>query len=100
MNRYLAFGVVGVMLLVVAAQAVKLRQYSVKPITEISLRQSRLIPFLAEIRAGNPLTYDSTLLNLARIRDGQPQVQDYKLEERVVAEKLIARLTAADQVKN
>lgn len=92
MNRFLAFGVVGVMLLVVAAQAVKLRQYSAKPVNEITLQQSRLIPFLAEIRAGNPLTYDSTLLNLARIGDGQPQVQDYKLEERVVAEKLIGRL--------
>ncbi|HXC38591.1 MAG TPA: hypothetical protein VN667_06565 [Burkholderiales bacterium] len=91
-NRFLAFGVVGVMLLVVAAQAVKLRQYSAKPVNEITLQQSRLIPFLAEIRAGNPLTYDSTLLNLARIGDGQPQVQDYKLEERVVAEKLIGRL--------
>ena len=94
MNRYLAFAVVGVMLFVVAAQAVKLRQYSVQPVTEITLQQSRLIPFLAEIRGANPLTYDSTLLNLARIRDGQPQVQDYKLEERVVAEKLVERLAA------
>jgi hypothetical protein len=95
-SRYLAFAFVAVMLVTVAAQAVKLRAYERRPVTQISLHESRLVAFLLEIRGGNPLTYDSILLNLSRIRDASPQHQQYLLEERVVAEKLIGRLTGAD----
>ena len=96
MSRYLAFAFVGVMLVTVAGQALKLREYEHRPVTQIRLYESRLVPFLMEIRSDSPLTYDSVLLNLSRIRDANPQLQQYRLEERVVAQALIERLTGAD----
>jgi hypothetical protein len=92
-SRTLAFALIGVMLMVVIGQALQLRGFESTPVTEIRLHESRLVPFLEAIRAENPDTYDSILLNLSRIRDGQPQVQDYQLEETVIAEQLILRLT-------
>lgn len=96
MSRYLAYAFVAIMLFTVAAQAFKLRQYEPKPVEKVVLHESRLLPFLTEIRAGNRLTYDSTILNISRIRDSQPQLQDYRLEERVVAEKLLEQLGRAN----
>jgi hypothetical protein len=92
-SRRLALALIGVMLAMVIGQAVRLQGFPSQPVTEIQLHESRLVPFLQEIRHENPGTYDSILLNLARIRDGQAQVQDYQFEEAVVAEQLIARLT-------
>ena len=99
MSRYLAYAFVAIMLFTVAGQAVKLQHYQPKPptkIAQIALHESRLLAFLSEIRRDNRLTYDSIVLNISRIRDSQPQLQDYRLEERVVAEKLLARLEKAD----
>lgn len=99
MSRYLAYAFVAIMLFTVVGQAVKLQHYQPKPPTQISpiaLHDSRLLTFLSEIRRDNRLTYDSIVLNISRIRDSQPQLQDYRLEERVVAEKLLERLAKAD----
>ncbi len=96
MSRYLAYAFIGIMLFTVVGQAFKLRQYQHNPVTRIALHESRLLAFLLEIRGANPLTYDSIILNISRIRDAQPQLQDYRLEERVVAEKLLERLGRAD----
>jgi hypothetical protein len=94
-NRALAWSLVVVMLLVVAGQAMQLQRASDRPVNQIELHDSRLVPFLQEIRSSNPDTYDSLLLNITRIRDGQAQVQNYQLEEQIVAERLIARLTGS-----
>lgn len=96
MSRYLAFAFVGIMLFTVAGQVLKLRDYDRLPVTQINLHESRLVPFLLEIRGDNPIAYDSILLNLSRIRDANPQHQQYLLVERVVAEKLLGRLTGAE----
>ena len=96
MSRYLAYAFIVIMLCTVVGQAFKLQQYQHNPVTQITLHESRLLPFLSEIRADNPLTYDSILLNISRIRDSQPQLQDYLPEERVVAEKLLQYLGSAD----
>ena len=93
MNRYFALALVGVMLLVVSGQAVQLRGTQSQPVTEIVLHESRLVPFLQEIRSDNPNTYDSILLNIQRLRDGQAQGQAIEPEEAVIAEQLMARLT-------
>lgn len=95
MNRYLVGAFFGIMLFTVAGQAVKLRQYERRPVAQVDLYESRLVPFLQEIRGDSPLVYDSILLNLSRIRDANPQDR-YRPEERLVAEKLIARLSGAD----
>ncbi len=100
MNRKHAWVLLAVMLLVVAGQAVQLSRYEVKPVKQIQLHESRLLPFLREIRQHNPNSYDSTVLNLERIRDTHAQsqmqarapVQDIQLEEAVVVEQLLARL--------
>jgi hypothetical protein len=92
-NRHVALALVGVMLLVVSGQAVQLRGTQSQPVTEIVLYESRLVPFLQEIRSDNPNTYDSILLNIQRLRDGQAQGQAIELEEAVIAEQLMARLT-------
>jgi hypothetical protein len=84
---------VGVMLMVVVGQAVQLRGYESQPVTEIQLHESRLVPFLQEIRSENPATYDSIVLNVARLRDGPAQGQDIQPEEAVIAEQLMARLS-------
>lgn len=93
MNRLFALALVGVMLLVVSGQAVQLRGTQSQPVTEIVLHESRLVPFLQEIRSDNPNSYDSILLNIQRLRDGQAQGQAIELEEAVIAEQLMARLT-------
>lgn len=93
MNRHFALALVGVMLLVVSGQAVQLRGTQSHPVTEIVLHESRLVPFLQEIRSDNPNSYDSILLNIQRLRDGQAQGQAIELEEAVIAEQLMARLT-------
>ena len=100
MNRKLAWVLLAVMLLVVAGQAFQLSRYNSQAVKQIQLHESRLLPFLLEIRAANPNTYDSTVLNLERIRDAHAQsqmqarapVQDIQLEEAVVVEQLLARL--------
>lgn len=99
MSRYLAYAFVAIMLFTVAGQAVKLQRYQASApaqISQIALHESRLLLFLSEIRAGNRQTYDSIVFNISRIRDSQPQLQDYRLEERVVAEKLLERLGRAN----
>ena len=80
MSRYLAYAFIAIMLFTVTAQAFKLRQYQPNAVPQIALHESRLLPFLAEIRADNQATYDSIVLNISRIRDSQPQLQDYRLE--------------------
>ncbi len=92
MNRLFAVALVGVMLLVVIGQAVLLGRTQSQPVTQIPLHESRLVPFLQEIRGHNPATYDSTVLNLVRLRDGQAQGQNIAQEEAVVAEELLKRL--------
>jgi hypothetical protein len=92
-NRHFALALVGVMLLVVSGQSVQLRGTQSQPVTEIVLHESRLVPFLQEIRSDSPNTYDSILLNIQRLRDGQAQGQAIELEEAVIAEQLMARLT-------
>jgi hypothetical protein len=92
-NRLFALALVGVMLLVVSGQAVQLRSTQSQQVTEIVLHESRLVPFLEEIRSDNPNSYDSILLNIQRLRDGQSQGQAIELEEAVIAEQLMARLT-------
>jgi hypothetical protein len=94
-NRHLLAAFVGVMLVTVTGQALKLRQYVHRPVTQVELHESRLVLFLQEIRGESPLTYDSILLNLSRIRDAQPEDR-YRLEERLVAKALIARLEGRD----
>lgn len=93
MNRHFALTLVGVMLLVVGGQAIQLLGTQSQPVTEIVLHESRLVPFLQEIRSDNPNSYDSILLNIQRLRDGQAQGQAIELEEAVIAEQLMARLT-------
>jgi hypothetical protein len=93
MNRRLAVALVLVMLGVVAGQAWWLSGREARPVTQIELHPSRLVAFLQEIRADNPLTYDSVLLNLTRLRDPQPGAQAVQPEEQVVAEQLLLRLT-------
>lgn len=95
MSRRLAWALVAVMLAVVLAQGWLLSRQQPVPVTRIELHDSRLVPFLLEIREHSPATFDSIVLNLSRIRDGQPQVQDHLLEETVIAEQLLARLSAA-----
>jgi hypothetical protein len=92
-TRRLALALVGVMLAMVIGQEIRLQGVQRQPVTQIRLHESRLVAFLQEIRDENPNTYDSTLLNLARLRDAQAQVQDVRAEEAVVAEQLIMRLT-------
>lgn len=92
MSRRLAFALLAVMLAVVIGQAVLLQRYSSRPVTQITLHDSRLVPFMQEIRAHNPATYDSLLLNLVRIRDARLQGQAVEDEEVLIAEQLIARL--------
>lgn len=94
MSRGLAAALVLVMLLVVAGQALLLGRIQSQPVTQISLHESRLLMFLQEIRSHNPTTYDSTVLNLVRLRDGQAQGQNIAQEEAVVAEELLKRLAA------
>jgi hypothetical protein len=96
MSRYLAYAFIAIMLFTVVGQAFKLQQIQPSPVTGITLHESRLLLFLSEIHGENRLTYDSIILNISRIRDSQPQLQDYRLEERVVAEKLLERLGRAD----
>jgi hypothetical protein len=83
------------MLVTVVGQEVRLRAYVRRPVTQVDLHESRLVPFLQEIRRDSPLTYDSILLNLSRIRDASPPDR-YRPEERRVAQVLIARLTGAE----
>jgi hypothetical protein len=98
MNRQLAWALIAIMLLVVAGQALQLSRTRSHSVAQIQLNESRLLPLLQEIRKDNPNTYDSTVLNLQRIRDahaqtpGQGQAHDIQLEEAVVAEHLLARL--------
>jgi hypothetical protein len=94
-SRHLIATFLGIMLVTVVGQAVRLREYERRPVSQIDLHESRLVPFLLEIRRESPLTYDSTLLNLSRIRDADREHQ-HQPEERVVAQTLIDRLTAAD----
>ena len=93
MKRSLALALIGIMLCVVIGQSVQLHRAKPLPVAEIQLHDSRLVTFLQEIRRDDPDAYDSTLLNLARIRDGQALGQELQLEEVVVAEQLLARLT-------
>ncbi len=95
MSRGLVVALLVVMLATVAGQAVKLRGIERAPITRVDLHESRLVAFLNEIRRDSPLTYDSTLLNLARVRDASPP-ERHRPEERLVAETLLARLTGED----
>lgn len=95
MNRALLRAFLAIMLLTVAGQAVKLRGVEQRPVTRVDLYDSRLVPFLQETRRDSPVTYDSILLNLSRIRADDPHGQ-YRPEERVVAETLISRLTRTD----
>jgi hypothetical protein len=92
MSRGLALALIGIMLVVVIGQGVLLRGTQPAAVTEISLHDSRLVGFLHEIRADDPDTYDSILLNLTHLRDGPSQGRPVLLEEAVVAEQLLARL--------
>ncbi|MCE2657284.1 MAG: hypothetical protein LW854_03425 [Rubrivivax sp.] len=93
MNRVLALAFLGVMLAVVLGQAAWLQAHHSRPVTQIELHPSRLVAFMVEIRAHDPQAHDSLLLNLVRLRDHQPGVQQVLQEEVVVAEQLIERLT-------
>jgi hypothetical protein len=93
MNRLLALSVLGVMLAVVLGQAAWLSVRESRPVTQIELHPSRLVAFMAEIRAHDPQAHDSLLLNLMRLRDHQPGVQQVLQEEVVVADQLLQRLT-------
>ncbi len=95
MNRGLALALIGIMLAVVAGQAVQLQRLQPRPVTEIRLHESRLVTLLQEIRDADPDTHDSLLLNLQRLRDGAAQGQALQPEEVVVAEQLLARLAPA-----
>ena len=95
MSRTLVRTFVCIMILTVAGQAVQLRRVDHRPVTQVELHGSRLVPFLQETRRESPLSYDSALLNLTRIRDDESE-RRYRPEERVVAEALIARLTGTE----
>jgi hypothetical protein len=95
MRRSFAAALLVIMLGVVLGQAVRLGGLQRQVVSEITLHPSRLVAFLHEIRRDSPDTYDSILLNLVRIRDGQALGQELQLEEVVVAEQLLARLAGA-----
>lgn len=92
MSRLLGYIFVSAMLLTVIGQAAKLRAHHQEPMTEIMLEESRLIPFLANIREWSPHTYESIVLNLSRIESAGKNSKDYQFEEVVVAEKLMQHL--------
>ena len=92
MSRLLVYTFVGAMLLTVIGQAVKLRAHHRESVIEITLEQSRLIPFLAHIRDWSPHTYESILLNLSRIESAGRESKHYQFEEVIVAEKLMEHL--------
>jgi hypothetical protein len=90
-----------VMALVVAGQAWWLHRLKAVAAAQpspsrVELHESRLLPFLQEIRAANPYTHDSVVLNLTRLRDGPSRGQDVTLEESLVAEQLLLRLKGAE----
>jgi hypothetical protein len=93
MNRTLAWTLVLVMLAVVLGQEFKLAGLRAEPVTQITLHDSRLVAFLHEIQSHDPLAYDSTVLNLRRLQEAQAQGRDVQLEEVVVVEQLLKRLT-------
>jgi hypothetical protein len=93
MNRTLAWTLVLVMLAVVVGQEIKLAGLRAEPVTQITLHESRLLAFLQEIRSHDPLAYDSTVLNLRRLKEAQGQGRDIQAEELVVVEQLLTRLT-------
>lgn len=95
MSRSLVAAFVGIMLFTVLGQAVELRGARSRSVTRVELHESRLVPFLQEIRRDAPLTYDSIVLNLHRILDERSR-ERYRPEERVVAQALLARLTGED----
>ena len=92
MNRLLGYILVSAMLLTVIGQAVKLRAHHRETVTEIRLEESRLIPFLADIREWSPHTYESIVLNLSRIESAGKDSNNYQFEEVIVAEKLMQHL--------
>jgi hypothetical protein len=91
MSRPLAYLFIAVLVFTAVGQEVKLRSYDHANVTEITLHESRLIPFLYEIQNAQPVVYESILLNLSRIQ----HPRGHQLEEVVVAEQLIRRLTGA-----
>ena len=92
MTRLFAYAFVAAMLVAVIGQEFRLARSESRPVTEITLYESRLVPFLNEIRASNPATYDSILTNLGRIRTARRGPDRYTPEETVVAEMLLERL--------
>ena len=93
MNRVLAYIFVLAMLITVMGQSIKLQSYDAKPVTEIRLHKSRLLPFLADIQTSHPHVYDSIVFNLSRIRPAKRGPERYRFEEILVAEKLLNQLT-------
>ena len=92
MNRLLAYSFIAVLVVMAVGQEVKLRGYPDASVTEITLHESRLIPFLYDIQDAQPQVYESVLLNLSRIQ----RARGHQFEEVVVAEKLLQRLTRVD----
>lgn len=98
-HRPLFLALLLVMALVVAGQAwwlsrLKAAAATQAAISSVELHESRLLPFLREIRDANPYTHDSVVLNLTRLRDGPSRGQDVTLEESLVAEQLLLQLGA------
>jgi hypothetical protein len=92
-KRVYAVALVAIMLMVVVGQAWLLRGQVPVPVEQVQLHESRLLAFMQEIRQSNPVVYDSLHLNLRRLRDAQAQGADVQVEEALVAEQLLARLT-------
>lgn len=92
MSRLLVYIFVSAMLLTVIGQAVKLRTHHQEPVIEITLEQSRLIPFLVDVQESSPHMYESILLNLSRIESAGRESEHYQFEEVIVAEKLMQHL--------
>ncbi|ETW96606.1 MAG: hypothetical protein ETSY1_25925 [Candidatus Entotheonella factor] len=93
MNRWLAYLFVGIMLITVVGQGIKLLTYDQEPVREAVLHESQLLPFLYEIQSSDPQIYANTLFNLSRIRHARRGRDRYQFEEIVAAQTLMQRLT-------
>lgn len=92
MNRALVWVFVLAMLVAVVGQEIELRSVVPQETTAVVLHRSRLLAFLADIRTSHPAVYDSIVLNVGRIAQAPAGSERHRVEEVLVAKRLLAEL--------